>query len=259
MKKLIFLVLVFALVAAAEFQTKEWEIEGLKREALIWIPQNTNTAVPVVFAFHGHGGTMANAARSFRMHEVWPEAVCVYMQGLPTPGKLSDPEGKRPGWQQRTGIHNDRDLKFFDAVFESLKQKFPVDESRIYCTGHSNGGAFTYLLWGERGELFAAVAPSGSLNRDVVRKIKSKPVIHVAGKTDPLVKYEWQEAMLNEVRRVNQCSDDSAPWESAGGLTGAIYPSAYETPLVTLIHPGGHEFPKAAPELIAKFFKQFHK
>jgi hypothetical protein len=71
---------------------------------------------PVVFVFHGHGGTAFQAGRSFAMHKHWPEAISVYLQGLNTPGKLTDPEGKKPGWQHGAGAEGDRDLKLFDAV-----------------------------------------------------------------------------------------------------------------------------------------------
>ena len=41
-----------------------------------------------------------------------------------------------------------------------LKTDYKVDDKRIYSTGHSNGGGFTYLLWAARGDVFAAFAPS---------------------------------------------------------------------------------------------------
>ena len=77
----------------------------------------------------------------------WPEALVIYMQGLPTPGLLGDIEGKHPGWQQTPGQLEDRDLKFFDTVLAAMKEKYPVDDRRIYATGFSNGGFFTFLLW----------------------------------------------------------------------------------------------------------------
>jgi polyhydroxybutyrate depolymerase len=45
-------------------------------------------------------------------------------------------------------------------------------------------------------------------------------------------------------------------WEKSGTLVGTKYASKSGTPVVTLIHPGGHVFPKEAPEMIAKFFKE---
>src|SRR5205814_9978801 len=95
------LALAAAAVHAAEFIPREWTIDGVKREALIYVPSNaTATAAPLVFVFHGHGGKMQGAARSMPFHEVWPEAIVVFPQGLKTPGRLTDPEGKLPGWQQ---------------------------------------------------------------------------------------------------------------------------------------------------------------
>ncbi|MFA5689314.1 MAG: hypothetical protein WC959_09245 [Kiritimatiellales bacterium] len=258
-KELMLAVLLFAGGGSAEFQNREWNIEGLRREAILWIPAETNNPVSVVFVFHGHGGTMQTAVKNFRIHELWPEAVIVYMQGVPTPGKLTDPDGKKSGWQNRSGIHDDRDLKFFDAVFKTLKEEFSSDKNRVYAMGHSNGGAFTYLLWSVRENLFAALAPSGSLNPEALSGIKPAPVLHIAGRTDPLVKYEWQEWMLKNLKIINKCTGESEPWDSAGDLTGTMYKSETGTPLITLIHPGGHEFPKEAPELIVKFFKQHAK
>jgi polyhydroxybutyrate depolymerase len=246
----------FAL-AQAPLQYQEWMVDGVKREALLHVPaQVAENGMPVVFAFHGHGGSMRNSARAFPIPALWPEALVVYMQGLPTPGQLTDPEGKKAGWQHGAEDQGGRDLKFFDAVFSSLKAKHRIDESRVYSMGHSNGGGFTYLLWAERGELFAAMAPSGSAGRQYVASLKPKPVLHVAGERDPLVKYAWQERMMEALRELNQCGEGVA-WNQDETCT--YYASRIGSPVVTAIHPGGHEYPKAAPGVIVKFFKQHRK
>jgi polyhydroxybutyrate depolymerase len=237
----------------SEITHREWTVDGVKREALVCLPE-TAGPVPLVFVFHGHGGNMQNTARGFRLHELWPEAAVVYMQGLPTVGQLTDPEGKRNGWNADPADPENRDLKFFDAVYESLKGR--IDTNRVYCTGHSNGGGFTYCLWAARGILFAAVAPSGSAAGRSLRNLRPLPALHLAGESDPLVKYAWQQRTMEAVRKLNGCAESPVPWASSGDLTGTRYPSASGTPVVTLIHPGGHTFPKEAPELIARFFKE---
>ncbi|MDP3069563.1 MAG: hypothetical protein Q8N18_04710 [Opitutaceae bacterium] len=243
-------------VAAAEAAPRRtWTVEGTAREALVHVPAAAKTQpTPVVFAFHGHGGTMQQAARSFRYHQVWPEAIVVYMQGLNTPGQLTDPEGKRPGWQPAPGDQGDRDLKFFDTVLASLRADYRVDDRRIYSTGHSNGGGFTYLLWAMRGEVFAAMAPSGALVSRRAPPLKPKPALHVAGEKDELVKFAWQQQMIASVKGINQCGAGE-PWEKIA----TRYASPIGAPLVTYIHPGGHGFPAAAPALIVTFFKQHAK
>jgi len=238
------------------FQRVEIEVEGAARHALIYAPESAKkSATPLVFVFHGHGGTAAGAVRSFEMNRHWPEAISVYMQGVNTPGRLTDPEGKRPGWQHAAGDHGDRDLKFFDALLAKLKADYRVDERRIYSTGHSNGGGFTYLLWAERGDVFAAMAPSSAAAVKTFAKLKPKPAMHVAGETDPLVKYEWQKLTMQGLRKLNGCAAEGTAW--AGHST--LYTSKTGTPVVTYIHPGGHEFAKDAVPLMVKFFQEHQK
>lgn len=239
--------------SAAGFSRVELSLDGVAREALIHAPPAAKTMkTPVVFVFHGHGGTARGAVRSFAMNRHWPEAISVYMQGLNTPGRLTDPEGKKPGWQHSAGAQGDRDLKFFDAMLARLKQDYQIDEKRIYSTGHSNGGGFTYLLWAERGDVFAAVAPSAAAAAQTLPKLRPKPAMHLAGETDPLVKYEWQKATMTAVKKLNGCAEGGTAWTDQCTL----YPSSTGTPFVTYIHPGGHQFTAEAPALIVRFFKE---
>ena len=237
--------------AADALMRHEWKVGELTREALVYIPESAKTnQTPVIFAFHGHGGTMHNAAQRFSYHTRWPEAIVVYMQGLNTPGRLTDPEGKSPGWQREIGDQGDRDVKFFDAVLKSLKEEYKVDAKRLYSTGHSNGGGFTYLLWAARGDRFAALAPCGAAAGPNLPLLKPKPVLHLAGENDPLVKYEWQKTTIDALRKLNQCADGK-PWERHCTL----YESKIGAPVVAYIHPGQHNLPAAAPDVIVKFFK----
>jgi polyhydroxybutyrate depolymerase len=253
-----FLLLVIALVCIPRVQAgdalaaREWTIDGVKREALVYVPPSAKSApAPVIFAFHGHGGTMAYAERKFSYHTLWPDAVVVYPQGLPTAGKLIDHEGRLAGWQFGAGDYGDRDLKFFDAMLASLRQELRVDDKRIYVTGHSNGGGFTYLLWAKRGDQIAAVAPCAAAALQLAGQLKPKPVFHLAGESDPLVKFEWQKMTIDGVLKVDECGSGE-PWAEHCTL----YPSKIGMPVVTYIHGGHHEVPADAPALIVKFFKQ---
>ncbi len=239
-------------VCAAELQSRSWQVDGVTRHALVSVPAGSAPAAgwPVVFAFHGHGGSMNQASRSFPIHQVWPEAIVIYPQGLPTPSPLVDREGRWPGWQGMAGAQGDRDLKFFDKMLAGLRAEFPIDEKRIYATGHSNGGLFTYLLWAERGEVLAAVAPSAALLARGFQKLQPKPVLHLGSPEDPLVKFAWQSRMIDYVLRVNGCGPRQA---EAMGYNS--YPSSKGTEVATYLHTGGHRFPPDGAEQIVKFFQ----
>ncbi len=248
----VLIVLAAARLGAEQLERLTWVVDGVTREALVHVPASIPAGgAPLVFAFHGHGGSMTQASRSFPIHEKWPAAIVVYPQGLPTVGQLTDPKGERAGWQGRAGAEGDRDLKFFDAMFAGLKKRYGVDGRRVYSTGHSNGGGFTYLLWAERGDIFAAMAPSSALLGRGFRGLTPKPVLHVGSPQDELVKFAWQERMLDHVLKLNGCG---AFKPDAMGYTD--YPSKSGNDVAVYLHAGGHKYPsEVAPELIVKFFQ----
>jgi len=233
-------------------QVMQWKVGETTRKALIYIPTKAvSQLTPVIFVFHGHGGNMDNMYRSHNFEQLWPEAIIVYPQGLNTPGQLTDPGGELPGWQKGPGDMQDRDLHFFDAMLKTLRGTYHIDDKRIYATGHSNGGGFTYLLWAERGEEFAAFAPSAAVSGRVVYLLKPKPAIHIMGENDPLVKTAWQKIMVASVLKIDGCSADGRPYAT----NATLYPSATGTPVVLYTHQGGHSFPPDANAVVIRFFK----
>jgi polyhydroxybutyrate depolymerase len=243
---------VAAAVHAAEPEKLSLQVDGVEREALVYTPAGKSKAggAPLVFVFHGHGGTMKSAARSMRFYEAWPEAIVVYPQGVNTPTRV-DPDGKRPGWQRSVGDQKDRDLKLFDAMLADIEKKHTVDKQRVYVTGFSNGAVFTYLLWAERPGNLAAVAPIAGLplERSEFKPVP-KPAFIIAGRKDALVKFRSQQQMIEKVREINGVTEKGV--SSGEGFTR--YKSDNGTPVETLIHPGGHLVPREAVKLITLFF-----
>ena len=127
---------------AADLTEKTWSVNGVSRKALVHLPAKPEGA-PVIFAFHGHGGTMGYAARAYHLHTLWPEAIVVYAQGLPTvTGR--DPQGGKPGWMMFGGERfPNRDKNFIDAMLATAKTEWKADAKKIYCMGHSNSAGFT--------------------------------------------------------------------------------------------------------------------
>ncbi|MEI6474170.1 MAG: esterase [Planctomycetota bacterium] len=236
--------------ADADGTRRVWQIEGIEREAIVHFPTGAPHPCPVILAFHGHGGRAQSVERSMHFQTEWPEAVVVYPQGLATKSARVDPAGVRAGWQNRPGENDDRDLKLVDQIMASLRAGGWVDDTRIYVTGHSNGGGFTYALWLARAEMLAAVAPvaGGTLS---VRSLDPLPCMHVAGRADTLVPFINQERVMAAVRVVNGCAESGTPW--AKDCT--FYASKFGTPMVAMITDGGHQYPREAPALIVRFLK----
>lgn len=216
---------------ASSLATVDWNVDRTTRRALVYFPSATNGA-PIIFAFHGHGGTMSLTARKSRLHELWPEAVVVYPQGLPT-RTPRDPDGTRAGWLMLPGPNN-KDLKFFDAMLDTARCDWRTDTNRVYVTGHSNGGGFTYLLWGTRGDSLAAVAPVAAAGSRLLRGAKPCPVLHIAGTNDLIVDFKAQERAVEAARKINSTN----------------------APVEFVVHNGDHAYPDDASEKIVAFFKQ---
>lgn len=259
------LVVVVALLAAAsaalaQGATMTWTVDGVPRTALVFVPpQAAGVAVhklPLVFAFHGHGGTSQRAALNMHLQTFWPEAVVVYPQGLKTRSRI-DPNGDQYGWQMergQAGLH-DRDLKFFDAMLAGLRQQFPIDDSRIYSTGFSNGAIFSYLLWAERGKVLAAVGVCNGLLAAGEHLTVPRPVVVIGGEIDPLVPLASLQQGIEVDRQINGATASGQPC----GPMCTLYPSSTQTPVVTRIHPGGHFYPPWASPAIVEFFKLHHQ
>ncbi len=238
--------------AATEPTVMRWTVGGAEREALVYIPESAKqTATPIVFVFHGHGGNMNNILRGKGIEKLWPEAIIISPQGLNTPGQLTDTRGELPGWQKAPGDMNDRDLLFFDAMLKTLHQEYKIDDKRIYATGHSNGGGFTYVLMEARTEVLAAAAPCAAAAIRALPRIKPKPMMHIIGEKDPLVKPEWQEATINGMLKINSCSKEGQLYAN----DATLYPSSTGNPVIVYKHKGGHTFPPEAVAVVIQFFK----
>lgn len=238
-------------------QSMNFTVDGLRREALVFAPSKIPGPFdrsPLLFAFHWHGGTMQEAADAMRFQKLWPEAIVIYMQGLRTRIYV-DPSGFQSGWQQEPGQFGDRDLKFFDVVVSTVRMKFKVDDERIYATGFSNGGIFTYLLWGARGEIFAALAPVAAQKFPAVHLSVPRPLFHVAGQQDGVVPFKDQLQSIESARHLNATQEEG---DSCGQYC-TTYASSRGVPVVSYIHPGGHVYPTGASEMIVRFFKEYRR
>ena len=240
------LVAIFLMLSAgaASAEVMTWTVDGATREAIVYGPATppVGVKIPLVFSFHGRGDDAQNFQHT-NLHVAWREAVVVYFQGLSTRDGLT-------GWQVERGQDGDRDLKLVDAALTSLRAKYNIDENRIYATGFSNGAMFTYLLWAERPQVFAAYAPVAGRLRPSVQPKQPRPVFHVAGERDPQVLFADQKAAMTIAIGVNGVRTTT----TGCGPGCTIYGSDSPAPVMTWIHPGGHDYPRGTSERITAFF-----
>jgi polyhydroxybutyrate depolymerase len=244
-------------ILLAEGKPQTFNVEGTNRRALIHV--NTKAApaagAPLVFVFHGRGGQAARAAARFKVHEHWPEAVVAYMQGLPGQPGITDPDGKKAGWQLSPRDQDDRDVKFFDAALAQIQKECKTDPDRVYLLGHSNGARFANVLWNLRGDKLAALCSSAAQGGRLIRDCKPKSIFMIMGERDNVVPFDSQRRSIDLVRTVLKTDPAKAKTE---GLIRTEQ-GQDNTELVLYIHPGGHEYLDEATPLVVKFFQRHQR
>ncbi len=256
--------LVISAQSIAAQTTMNWTVDGEQRKALVYAPAPTTSNIkhPLVFGFHGHGGTMQGASQLMHIQTLWPAAIVVYPQGVNRPSPV-DPNGNHPGWQveanQANGNVGNKDLDYFDAMLATMHQKFNVDDERVYATGFSNGAIFSYLLWAERGKVLAAIGECAGRLWDTEHLTQPRAFLAVAGTADTTDPFNLQKDSIEKAQQADNAPDPGqqcpVPGGSLPGTKCTFYPSTTQTPVKTIIHPEGHLYRSWVPVEIVKFFK----
>jgi polyhydroxybutyrate depolymerase len=254
MKLLPLMAMLFILDPVHPLDGLELTVDGISREALIHFPAGVHDKeVSVVFCFHGHGGNAALLSERMKIEELWPDAIVVYPQGLKTKSALVDPEGKYTGWQSTIGKDQDRDVRFFDALLSKLASEYRIADGKVFATGFSNGGSFSYVLLAARSDRIDGIAPIAAtlVNKSLWKKILNKPVFHVGSRNDPVVLFKWQDRIIQYLVDRNAC--ELVETSEDGFLRR--YVSESGIPIQIYVDDGKHNIPDGSPALVVDFFK----
>ncbi len=219
---------------------------------MLVVPRDLSHPAPLLFAFHGYGGTGAAMNRQMDFEKLWPQAIVVYPNGLTGHANPRDPQGLKTGWQGVAGQEGDADVHFYDALLSDLAAKLPVDHSRIYLMGHSNGSAFVSLLRNERGQAIAATANSSGQPTRLIPTDPVRSMFMSMGQFDAIVPYAQQKKAVPVAAA--HLGVDPATAKVDGFLTTETGPNGIE--LSVYDYPGSHKPPPELPGLIVAFFQR---
>jgi polyhydroxybutyrate depolymerase len=168
--------------------------DGLQRSYILHIPVpfDDGHPLPLVFDFHGGEGNAQSQMRMSGFNALADEKtfIVVYPNGS---GLLGD---KHLTWNGGTCCgysvnHNIDDVGFIRALLADIETSYKVNPKRVYATGLSNGGIFSYRLACDASDLFAAIGPvSGTLNISPCEPKEPVSIIHFHGTADEHVPYD---------------------------------------------------------------------
>lgn len=171
-------------------------------------PRNPESAMPVLFIFHGGGGNARQASRmGFAKLARKSGYLLVYPDGVD--GHWNDGRSNHPKFDPTLD-----DVGFVRLILEELQQQYPVDKKRIYAVGPSNGGMMSHMVGMELSDKFCAIAPLiGAIPQELVPKFQPKEpvsVLIIQGTLDPLVPYNGGEVTVGRKRHGQVASTDRA-------------------------------------------------
>lgn len=252
-------IIVFLLIFSTKLfaQTEKfYQINGVERKALFFEPKINSEKIPVVFVFHGHGGNAKHASRNLNFHQNFPEALVIYMQGIPgVTNSIVDKEGKYNGWQMNPDELQNRDVKFFDEVFSQISKNYNLDFDRIYAVGHSNGSRFVNVLWKMRPEKFAAYVTVAGPGGNWLKSAPQKSVWISFGKNDKIVPYKIQKFSSKQYLKFFEANENTAQTE--GEIT--TYQTSENKEIIIEDRNAGHEFPQNSIPKMVEFLKRNHR
>ena len=180
--------------------------DGWMREWYVYIPQsvrqNPEKKVPLVLAMHGYTCTGEIYAGNSGWYDVAEKYGFIVVFPSALHAKVDMPEqGLMPDWAPLNAwnvfLEDDRpdELKFFSFLLDKMIAEYPVDEHRVFATGHSWGSLMTEMLALGLTERFAAVAPcSGAFFGGAYEKMTSLPYAAENGVQLPI----WMFWGMNE-------------------------------------------------------------
>lgn len=202
-----------------EIEVKGQGIGG-KRSAWVHAPAKTK-GLPVVMAFHGgKGNTGLEMAPNWR-HLFDKDIVFVFPNG-----QADDP--KAAGWggvgRSASAAEDMSDVRYVEALIDTLATTYGIDRARVYVAGHSNGGQFTWNLACEiPRKLAGAAVVSKSVPKALAEVCDPKgaklPVIYFNGTADADT---WKEGPYN------LSAEETVAWWA--GLQGCSQPRTVDLP-----------------------------
>lgn len=253
---------------------------GFSRTAQVHIPagDKRQAPLPLVLVLHGAGGN----GRVVLDHDRWAASaeqhnfLVVAPDGLPAiPGRAAAFRNNPSLWN--SGQLNSRspraaidDVAYIRLLLDDLRVRLPYDERRVYCCGHSNGGAMTFRLAAELSVKFAAIGTVAGCPASADLKPKQPmSTLCIFGTKDPLVPMEGGDVqlpwgvrhsppVLESVSRWAKflgCETDPTAISNSEGVEKLQYLSQSKGPTLTvlLVEGHGHQWPGSKsflPELL---------
>ena len=103
-------------------------------------------------------------------------------------------------------IQGDKDTKWMTEIIDQMYTDYKIDKKRVYLSGFSMGGMFTYHSMSKIADKIAAFAPTSGTNVFGASKaMRPVPIIHPHGTNDDVLQYNQVEGFIKNYRDQFNC------------------------------------------------------
>ena len=162
-------------------------------------------------------------------------------------------------------IQGDQDTKWMVQIIDQMYTDYKIDKKRVYLSGFSMGGMFTYHSMSKIADKIAAFAPTSGTNVFGASKaMRPVPIIHPHGTNDDVLNYSQVEGFIKNYRDQFNCpsqAQEEKNYPNAENSGATMYtwgPCDKGVYIKHLKLPGrGHSPSKADVSDIWNFIKQW--
>lgn len=166
------------------------------RDIHVYAPSNLKAKSPLLISCHGMDQDPSYQQENTHWEEVADTAgfVVVYPRG---------------GTGMSTwDISGDKDTKWVTEIIAQMVSEYDIDTKRVYLSGFSMGGMFTYNAMSKIADKIAAFAPTSGTNvMGASRAQRPVPIIHPHGTSDDILYYNQVENFIKNYRDQFHCPD----------------------------------------------------
>ncbi|KAH8177409.1 fungal cellulose binding domain-containing protein [Sarocladium implicatum] len=228
---------------------KSINVNGQNRQYTLTLPggYNSNTAYKFIIGYHWLNGNMGNVVSGgYYGLQSRSQNTAIFVA----------PEGLNAGWANNNG----QDIAFTDAILAQIFDQLCVDETNVFATGFSYGGAMTYSAACSRPDVFKAVAViAGAQLSGCSGSGAAVPYLGIHGSADNVLPIASGRQLRDRFIGLNGCQTKNAGEPGAGSnqVIRTDYSCRAGYPVTWIAHGGGHiGDPSFAPDETWKFFTQ---
>ncbi|MBR3402368.1 MAG: hypothetical protein IKG67_09060 [Parasporobacterium sp.] len=250
------------------FTYNRMEYQGQQRDCWIYVPdqkRKTDQPFSLILCLHGSGGNGEDMIFRSGWHENAAEMNSIILY----PSSLYR-NGYQHYWQNIP-----EEISFIRYLVERVCSLYPVDPSRIYVTGYSNGAGMAQNLVIRCSDLFAAAALSAPVYFDEEyygpldpESLNEAAILFSYGEDDPYLKYFNNTAEIDDIpairhlefwRRFYGFNQEDYQYDKKGKFRIYTYQSKNMLPVCQwiVVDEKEHSYPKEEVPIYFDFLRHY--